>query len=422
MRKVFLDNLPKKIWMGRECVDWKNSIGYKVEFIYDDVESWIIIVDYNNNNNKLKIKYKNNICCIHISQFCNGSLGNILNKNTSKFKIEIGTTFKDENRDITIIDRKRIKYKNGIEYKCYKYICNKCGFNCGKKHYNIKEQKYKDELWVTEDNLLKGRGCSCCNNKIISIGINDIGSTKPELVKYFINIEDAYIHTAKSNKKVLCKCPDCGIKKEILISKLYYQGFSCPICGDGISYPNKFMFNLLRQLGVKFISEYNPKWIKKRKYDFYIPSMNLIIEMDGGFHNKYNSLSGQTEKETKEIDNYKDKLANEHGLKVIRIDCDYEDISKRFEYIKNNIIKSRLNKIFNLNNIDWVKIGQLTEKNIVKEVCDYWKLHNNINNENITTTNLTNMFNISISTIRVYLKKGTKLNWCEYNPKYKKSK
>ena len=43
MRKVFLDNLPKKIWMGRECVDWKNSIGYKVEFIYDDVESWIII-------------------------------------------------------------------------------------------------------------------------------------------------------------------------------------------------------------------------------------------------------------------------------------------------------------------------------------------------------------------------------------------
>ena len=37
MKKIFLDNLPKKIHCKKECIDWMNSIGYKVRFIYDDI-------------------------------------------------------------------------------------------------------------------------------------------------------------------------------------------------------------------------------------------------------------------------------------------------------------------------------------------------------------------------------------------------
>ena len=90
------------------------------------------------------------------------------------------------------------------------------------------------------------------------------------------------------------------------------------------------MLNLLEQLNLEFETEYCPQWIDKSKYDFYIPSKNLIIEMDGAFHYKDNKMSGQTKEKSKKIDNRKDELANKHGLKVIRIDCNYYDISKRF--------------------------------------------------------------------------------------------
>ena len=41
MKKVFLDELPRKYGFGANkdklIVDWNNSIGYKVKFIYDDI-------------------------------------------------------------------------------------------------------------------------------------------------------------------------------------------------------------------------------------------------------------------------------------------------------------------------------------------------------------------------------------------------
>ena len=107
--------------------------------------------------------------------------------------------------------------------------------------------------------------------------------------------------------------------------------------------------------------------------------MNLIIEMDGGFHYIDNNLSGQTANKTQEIDNYKELKAKEHNIEVIRIDCNYEHDDK-FEYIKNNIIHSKLNNILELNNVNWLKIDEQSQKALVKEVCDYWHLHNEINN------------------------------------------
>ena len=56
MRKIFLENLPRK----GKIMDWKKSIGYKVRFIYDDIEGEIVIVGYNKNKKGyLTIKYKN---------------------------------------------------------------------------------------------------------------------------------------------------------------------------------------------------------------------------------------------------------------------------------------------------------------------------------------------------------------------------
>lgn len=404
MKKVFLEELPKKKWNGTLCIDWINSVGCTVEFIYEDIQGEIEIVDYIKKKQKLVIKYKNEINEISTNVFSKCSIGRIIGKITKDFKININTIIKDSNRDMIILNREYRKEekidkegrKSIYNLKWYQYKCNICGWDKG---------------WIREDHLLKGVGCSCCSGLTVVKNINDIATTNPEMIKYFVNIEDCYTYTYNSKNKVLLKCPYCGLKKKMNIYVLFNQGFSCSKCSDGCSYPNKFMLNLLEQFKVEFKTEYSPKWIKPKRYDFYIPSMKLIIEMDGGFHNKYNNLNGQTKEHSKEIDNYKDKLAEEHGLKIIRIDCDYKNTNK-FNYIKTNVLNSKLNEFFKLNNINWYEIDKNSENNKVKIVCDYKK-----QNENLTSKNIGDKLKLNRSTVIKYLKKGNNLGWCNYNPK-----
>ena len=52
MRKVFLENLPRK--RTGNFIDWKNCVGYKVHFIYDNIEGDLEIIDYiRDRNSKL---------------------------------------------------------------------------------------------------------------------------------------------------------------------------------------------------------------------------------------------------------------------------------------------------------------------------------------------------------------------------------
>lgn len=339
---------------------------------------------------------------------------------TKNFKINIGETFKDDKRNITIIDRKYKYYNNKTnrKFKFYQYKCNECGW---------------DEGWIDEYNLLKGIGCSCCKGKIVVKGINDISTTNPELIKYFVNTEEAYTHSIGSDKKVLCKCPCCGYEKEISISNLYYQGISCPICSDGFSYPEKFMVNFLNQLKQNnqlndFIYQYtskNNKWCGKYKYDFYFikNEESYIIETHGIQHyeKSFKKIDSKTLEEEQENDKIKFELAIDNGIKLenyITIDCRKSDL----EHIKNNIINSKLNEIFDLSKINWIEIGQYSEKSLVKEVCNYWYIHNNINNAGLTTKDLEKVFKLGKTTIIRYLKKGTKLGWCYYNPKEEMNK
>ena len=70
-----------------------------------------------------------------------------------------------------------------------------------------------------------------------------------------------------SNKHTDFKCPVCGyICKDKSINQVNRDmDVRCPICKDGISYPNKFIFNSLLQIKDKldFLdSEYRPRWCK----------------------------------------------------------------------------------------------------------------------------------------------------------------
>lgn len=418
-RQIFLEGLPKKYGIGKYknklMIDWENSIGYKVNFIYDDIEGDLEILQYSPNEQILQIKYNDDILKISIGNLKRCKLGKLLNKITVEFKLEIEQVFKDDKRNLTIINREhrdKLKNNNYIQHeKWYEYHCNKCGA----------------ELWMIESGLLsQNHNCACCSNQIIVKGINDIATTNKELIPYFVNTEDIYTYTYASSKKTLTTCPDCGYEKKMVISSLSKQGFSCPRCSDGISYPEKLMFSVLEQLKENkqidnFIYQYtktNNKWCGKYKYDFYFEKegQEYIIETHGEQHYKEEHGKWAKLDEVQENDKNKKELAIYNGIKeknYIITDCRKSD----FEFIKNNILSSKLEQMFNLNKIDWIKCGEYTCKNLVKEICDYWHLHNEINNEELTTSDLAKEFKISNTTILRYLKRGTKLDWCNYDGK-----
>lgn len=414
-KEIDLSKLPRKYGKGSNInklvIDWKNSIGIKVNGVYDNMEFEVIIKKYTSKGQRLDILYNNKEFNISTSVFCNCMFGKILGIITNKFKIEVGTRFKDDKRDLTIIDREYREDEKGQNWKWYKYHCNICDW---------------DEGWIVESSLIgtNNTGCSCCCGRTIVEGINDIPTTAPWMVQYFQGGYDEAKKYTKwgsgnlNNPKGYIKpiCPDCGRVKDKIISigGIYSNHSIGCSCGDGYSYPNKFAFKLFEELKIEFISEYSPDWIKPRRYDFYIPSMNLIIEMDGGLgHGKYkHSKSKVSKEESKAIDNYKDEQAKIHGIEVVRIDCDLSDLI----FIKGNIIKSRLNELFDLSEINWNKIDEFSLNNRVRTVCDYWNsgIHD--------TIKISKIMKIDRQIVWKYLKKGVVKNWCDYKPIKKETK
>lgn len=265
---------------------------------------------------------------------------------------------------------------------------------------------------------VEGLGCPICANRLVVQGINDVATTHPDLVKYFVNKSDAYKYTYGSTKKVLFKCPYCNTEKITSVCKIAERGFSCDKCGDGVSYPNKFSRYFLEQLPVENVSyEWIPEWVKNHdvlyRYDNYFEykSVKYILEMDGGFHYQKFYHSNLSLEETQHRDNEKDILAKQYGIKIIRIDC---RISEK-EYIVNNILNSELNHIFDLSYIDWDYCDRKSCKSLIVDVCEYYNKYQS------TVTEMKENFHISYHTISSYLHKGTKLGICKYRPYNKQS-
>lgn len=262
------------------------------------------------------------------------------------------------------------------------------------------------EWYATPSSLLSGNSCPKCAYRRTGTGVNDIATLYPELVKYFKNPDDAKLFTYGSSQYVETRCPECGHEKNIQVTNLFLNGFCCPNCSDNISYPNKFSYSFLYQLPVENIKhEYSPDWIKPRRYDNYFEyqGKSYILEMDGSWHYKDNYCSGQTAKRSQEIDRYKDKMAFEHNIEVIRIDCR----KSNSKYISQNILTSRLAEIFDLSNIDWELCDKNSQHTIVKQVCVYF------NDTSQSIDEIGKHFNLHPDTVKRYIKIGQRHKWCD---------
>lgn len=264
------------------------------------------------------------------------------------------------------------------------------------------------EYIVEEIELKNGRKCPKCTGRVLIVGCNDLVTTDPDIIKYLLDKEDGYKYTRGSHKYIWTICPICGHKKRMAVETLVIRGFSCPRCSDGLSYPNKFAFDVFMQISEQYeeyITEYSPDWIKPKKYDHYIlleSGKEIVVEMDGGFHNERQG------KYAAKYDKYKDALAKEHGIDVIRVDCSYSNITKRFDCIKTEFTKN-LNQHFDLSNIDWDSANKTGISSKLVEVVKYYNKHPFMSNQQIA-----DKFHVNVVTVRHYLTVGEKLELCKY--------
>lgn len=401
MRKVFLEDLPRGGGTGisKNNINWRNSVGYTVKFIYDEIEGAIHIIEYN--PPILKVKYKSIVSSIYTLPFIKGQLGEVLGIKTRLHKYDVDCIIKTNTGAIKILEHIRVTRQNK---KGYKYKCLEC--------YNVDI--------ISESSLDRNHGCNVCSGKKTLKGYNDLWTIHPHVARLLKNKDSGYEISYGSGKKECFICPDCGNEMYKTITNIIKQGISCSKCGDGVSVPEKTMFNILEQLTINFECQKNFEWSNNKRYDFYFEhnKIKYIIEThglqhyEGGFERIKSNRHVKSVVDEQENDRVKKDMALNNGIEhYIIIDCRESDI----DYIKINILNSQLAQMFDLNRIDWNKAVEYVHSNRVKDVCDSW------NADIKDTKEIGSMLKLHQSTVCRYLKKGNSLGWCNYNGKINKN-
>ena len=293
--------------------NWKKCLNTEVSFYYKGKKGLFYVTYHMEDKGKVKVEYDNYVKVIDPHDLKTLNINKIVNPpNKAKYR-EQEVVNGDTVRTI-------IKVKNvGIVYTM---ICS----------------EYKEEYDIRESDLLRGRGSPyksgrkvCYTNSLYSV---------ENLREYICDLEYSKTVTKFSHKDVKCKCPICGEVKIMKVNKLVNNGFSCHRCSSTITYPERLMIGLLELNNLNYEYQKVFKDLPNRKFDFYLPKLNMVIETHGLQH--YRELNGYMNHEkTKESDLEKYNYCKNKNIDYIEINCSYSDLS----FILNNVENSKLNNI-----------------------------------------------------------------------------
>lgn len=243
-------------------------------------------------------------------------------------------------------------------------------------------------------------GCPYCAGRDVIKGNNDLWTTRRDVAMLLKNPDEGYELAQYSNKQATFICPKCGAENINLISRVSRQGFSCKLCSDGFSYPEKFLRAVLRQLNVEYIPEYKIG-TQRYYYDFFLPQFNTIIETHGMQHKIGWGKVADNAEYQKQNDLNKMIYAKKNNIeRYIVIDCMKSDV----DFISKNICCSELNDMFDLSVVDWLACDVCANSSLLIKVCDLYKQGYGINE-------IMSELKISRSTVQVYLRKAERLKW-----------
>ena len=252
-----------------------------------------------------------------------------------------------------------------------------------------------------------GTGCRVCNGKEVLRGYNDVSTTRPDLVRYFKNKDDAFHITARSGRKVTTKCPVCGLERQSRMSDLSSRGHRCPICYGGFSIPNRYMSAVLSLIGMDFVPEKTFLWSGRFRYDFYLPDIDTIVEMHGNQH--YNDRVGWAKlSSVQELDKQKMNLAMKHGvLHYFTIPADKSDV----DYLRESVIMSGLFELLGVlpQDVDWAMVNNLTMAGAPQKCLELWQAGTR------DVKAIARIAKISTDSVSLYLKEYASFGLCDYS-------
>ena len=197
------------------------------------------------------------------------------------------------------------------------------------------------------------------------------------------------------------------------------------------NYKSKNHSKFILTYHIIFVCKYRKKFLIKygedikqimydicKRYDFYIPSMSVIIETHGIQHYQERTLSRFKDRFSRTIDEeiandqYKMNLALSNNIKYyIQLDCRKSEL----DYIKDSIINSEINNLFDLSTVDWNKCYQRTLTSNVIWCAELW------NNGMKRTKDIEEYTGIDRCSIVPYLKKAAKVGLCDFELNYTKN-
>lgn len=231
----------------------------------------------------------------------------------------------------------RFSYEKSVYVNCNEKITITC-----KKHGSF-EQFPRGHL--------RGDSCMKCTNDAKRAGTSDFVKRAKLVHGNKYKYGKVYYKNAKS--KVIIVCVEHGDFEQAAENHL--RGKGCPVCRE--SKGERLVGSLLKSRGLYFETQYTfddccSSKKSPLKFDFYVESLNLLIEFDGEQHFHQIKVFGGYEKFKKQKEN--DKLKNEYcienNISLLRIKYN-ENILSAVERVLDNIKNNGVSHIFYSKNI-----------------------------------------------------------------------
>jgi very-short-patch-repair endonuclease len=200
------------------------------------------------------------------------------------------------------------------------------------------------DILIDAGNHLYRNGCDACARD--KHKLTELSPERLENLKKIHNNKYEYKDLSVTKGFINIICPNHGDFTQYLYFHEY--GHGCSEC-NSTSRGEDRIKSFLESLNIQFKRNYefeNCKRVKRLRFDFYLPEMNMCIEYDGEHHFEENEYFGEGNLDyIRENDRIKNEFCQINNIKMIRVPFyDYEKIEtilevlnrtrkKRYKYI-----------------------------------------------------------------------------------------
>ena len=165
--------------------------------------------------------------------------------------------------------------------------------------------------------FLSGRRCEYCFTGC-HFSTEDIKDRVHRLTGGEYSFSDTYSGMTKESSFTHTLC---GTVFKSKVSSFIHSHKRCPKCFSSLSHGEKEVADVLDSLPIEYTREHSFEYLGRKRFDFFIPSLNIAIEYDGRQHfEAVDHWGGEdTLKRTQESDALKNDFCEYTGIDLLRI-------------------------------------------------------------------------------------------------------